>query len=210
MFYTVGHPDTVVIGESPLGIARKDAQFIEKLKFVSDDKPRFISENYKMLVGKQLACNYSAQELVLTFENEQKAQVELVLRAGNDGVAFRYRFPENSTGNYEITQELTGFKLPETGKTWIEPYDSITKYSPGYERNYTNGSPVGEASPESEGWCFGGLFQTPNAWVLLTEAGLDGTFCGSHLEQNAPAGLYSVRYPRGERGDGNRKCKSSK
>ena len=195
LYYTVGYPDTLVIGESPLGIARKDALFIEKLKLVSADKHRFVSENYKMVVGKQLACNYSAQQLVLTFENEQKAQVELVLRAGNDGVAFRYRFPENSTGDYEITQELTGFKLPETGKAWIEPYDSITKYSPGYERNYTNGSPVGEASPESEGWCFGGLFQTSTAWVLLTEAGLDGTFCGTRLAQKAPAGLYSVRYP---------------
>lgn len=195
LFYTVGFPDTLIVGESPLGINRKDAQFSENLKFVSVSKPQFSSENYKMLVGKQLNCNYSAQEVVVTFENEQKAKVELVLRASNDGVAFRYRFPENSTGNYEVTKELTGFKIPQAAKAWIEPYDSITKYSPGYERNYTNGAPAGERSPESEGWCFGGLFQTPNAWVLLTEAALDGSYCASHLEQNAPEGLYSVRYP---------------
>ena len=195
LFYTVDFSDTLVIGESPLGIARNDAQFIEKLSFLSESQLRFISEDYTLLVGKQLECKYSAKELVLTFENEQKAKIELVLRAGNDGVAFRYRFPENATGNYEITNEITGFKFAETGKAWIEPYDSITMYSPGYERNFTNGSPVGESSPEAEGWCFAGLFQTSNAWVLLTEAGLDGSFCGSRLAQNAPGGLYSVRYP---------------
>src|SRR5665647_3352834 len=195
LFYTVDFSDTLVIGESPLGIARNDAQFIEKLSFLSESQLRFISEDYTLLVGKQLECKYSAKELVLTFENEQKAKIELVLRAGNDGVAFRYRFPENATGNYEITNEITGFKFAETGKAWIEPYDSITKYSPGYERNFTNGTPVGESSPEAEGWCFAGLFQTSNAWVLLTEAGLDGSFCGSRLAQSAPKGLYSVRYP---------------
>ena len=195
LFYKVGFSDTLVIGESPLGITRNDAQFIEKLSFVSESELRFISENYKLLVGKQLDCKYSAKELVLTFENEQKAKIELVLRAGNDGVAFRYRFPESATGNYEITNEISGFKFAETGKAWIEPYDSITKYSPGYERNFTNGTPIGESSPEAEGWCFAGLFQTSNAWVLLTEASLDGSFCGSRLAQNAPGGLYSVRYP---------------
>lgn len=195
LFYTVGFSDTLVIGESPLGITRNDAQFIEKLSFVTESQLRFISENYKLVVGKQLECKYSAKELVLTFENEQKAKIELVLRAGNDGVAFRYRFPESATGNYEITNEISGFKFAETGKAWIEPYDSITKYSPGYERNFTNGTPIGESSPEAEGWCFAGLFQTSNAWVLLTEASLDGSFCGSRLAQNAPGGLYSVRYP---------------
>ena len=195
LFYTVGFPDSLVIEESPLGITRNDAQFVEKLSFVSESEIKFFNKNFKMLTGKQLECINSAKELVLTFENEQKAKVDLVLRAGNDGVAFRYRFPESATGNYEITNEISGFKLAETGKAWIEPYDSITKYSPGYERNFTNGTPVGEPSPETEGWCFAGLFQTSNAWVLLTEASLDSTYCGSHLAQNAPGGLYSVRYP---------------
>jgi len=47
LFYTVGFSDTLVIGESPLGITRNDAQFIEKLSFVSESQLRFISENYK-------------------------------------------------------------------------------------------------------------------------------------------------------------------
>lgn len=195
LYYTVGFPDSLVIGESPLGITRKDVQFIENLALVSASQPQAISENYKMLVGKQLNCTYSANELALGFENDQKAKIDLIIRASNDGVAFRYRFPEKSSGSFEITKEITGFKFGETGKAWIEPYDSITRFSPAYEQDFTNGSRIGESSPKGEGWGFPALFQASNSWILLTEAGLDGSFCGSHLEQKAPEGLYRVRYP---------------
>ena len=195
LYYQVGFPDSLIICESPLGIARTDEQFIEKLTLVSASKPHFISENYTMKVGKQLKCNYQANELVLSFENDRKAKVDLLIRASNDGIAFRYRFPENATGSYEINKEISGFNMAKSAKAWIQPYDSITKYSPAYERYYTNGSPVAGASPEDGGWCLGALFQATNGWVLLTEADLDGTFCGSRLHQYADGGVYSIRYP---------------
>ena len=189
LYYQVGFPDTLIICESPLGIARSDEQFIEKLSFISASKPRHISENYTMQVGKQLKCTYQANELILSFENDHKAKVDLLLRASNEGIAFRYRFPETGTGGYEVTKEVSGFNMSKSLRTWIQPYDSITRYSPGYERYYTNGSPVGETSPEYGGWCLGALFQASNGWVLLTEADLDGTYCGSRLHQNASGSL---------------------
>ena len=142
LFYQVGFPDSIIIGESPLGISRTDEQFIEKLSLIAVSKPRHITENYVMKVGKQLKCKYQANELVLSFENGHKAKVDLLLRASNDGIAFRYRFPESATGSYEINKEISGFNMSKSAKAWIQPYDSITKYSPGYERYYTNGSPV--------------------------------------------------------------------
>jgi len=195
LFYQVGFPDSLIIGESPLGITRTDEQFIEKLFIISASRPRRISENYTMQVGKQLKCNYQANEIVLSFENGHRAKVDLFLRASNDGISFRYRFPENATGSYEINKEISGFNLSKSAKAWIQPYDSITKYSPGYERYYTNGSQVGGTSPEDGGWCLGALFQGTNGWVLLTEADLNGTYCGSRLHQNASGGVYSIRYP---------------
>ena len=162
---------------------------------IAASKPRHISENYTMQVGKQLKCTYQANELILSFENDHKAKVDLLLRASNEGIAFRYRFPETGTGGYEVTKEVSGFNMSKSLRTWIQPYDSITRYSPGYERYYTNGSPVGETSPEYGGWCLGALFQASNGWVLLTEADLDGTYCGSRLHQNASGGVYSISYP---------------
>lgn len=195
LYYQVLMSDTVIIEESPVGIERNDAQFSSNLSFFSVENQKMIDEKYTLVTGKQLECNNNANELTVTFENDQKAKIELILRAYNDGVAFKYRFPETSSGIYEITKELTGFKIPAEGKAWIQPYDSITKYSPGYERNFTNGSSIGEASSEAEGWCFASLFETKNAWILLTEAGLDGTYCASRLAQNATGGLYTVQYP---------------
>jgi hypothetical protein len=195
LYYQVLLSDTVIIEESPIGIERNDAQFSSNLSFVSVGNQKMIDEKYTLVTGKQLECNNNANELTVTFENDQKAKIELILRAYNDGVAFKYRFPETSAGNYEIIKELTGFKIPEDGKAWIQPYDSITTYSPGYERNYTNGSSIGEASSEAEGWCFASLFETNNTWILLTEAGLDGTYCASRLAQNATGGLYTIQFP---------------
>jgi alpha-glucosidase len=195
IYYQVLLSDTTIVEESPLGIERNDAQFSNNLSLLSVGDVLTINEEYHLVTGKQLHCNNQANELTVTFENEQKAQLEIILRAYNNGVAFKYRFPETANGDFEVTKELTGFKIPAEGKSWIQPYDSITKYSPGYERNYTNGSAIGEASPEKEGWCFAALFETKNAWILLSEAGLDGTYCASRLDQQANGGLYTVRYP---------------
>ena len=131
LYYQVGFLDSLIIGESPLGIVRSDEQFIDKLSFIAASKLRHISENYTMLVGKQLKCNYQANELVLSFENDHKAKVDLLLRASNEGIAFRYRFPESGTGSYEVTKEVSGFNLSKSFRTWIQPYDSITRYSTG-------------------------------------------------------------------------------
>jgi hypothetical protein len=193
---------TTVIESSPLGIERKDQQFSQNLAFVSKGGERLIDEKYRLLIGRQGECINKAKEVELTFKNEKGSFIKLVVRAYNDGVAFKYVFPEKSEKVFTVTRELTGFKIPEGGKTWIEKYDVASKYTPAYEKFYENGIPVGTASPNKEGWAFPALFHSNGCWILISEANLSPNYCGIRLEQNAPNGLYKVRFPEAKDAEG--------
>ena len=195
--------DTIAVVESsPLGIIRKDQQFSENLAFVSASALKTIDEKYTMKIGRQTECHNNANELELTFKNEQGSLIQVVLRAYNDGVAFKYVFPEKSDSLFTITKELTGFKMPMNGKAWMQPYDVPSMYTPSYERYFENGIAIGTSSPSVEGWAFPTLFQSNGNWVLLSEANTTANYCGVRFEQKADSGLYKVRFPDPKDGEG--------
>ncbi|HEX7653498.1 MAG TPA: glycoside hydrolase family 97 catalytic domain-containing protein, partial [Verrucomicrobiae bacterium] len=73
-------------------------------------------------------------------------------------------------------------------------------YTPAYEDFYFSVTPH-DAPPDSRqkarGWAFPALFQIPNAdcWLLITEAGTDGAYCGCHLAPDVVRGTYQVAFP---------------
>jgi len=185
-----------VIGSSPLGILRSDASFVQHLHFISQGSIVSIDETFALPTGKRKTMRNQANEMTLTFENDKADKIQIIARASNDGVAFRYCFPDkDSTTVYSVEQEMTGFSIKGNGKTWLQPYDKITMWSPGYERYFENGIPIGTSAPSIEGWAFPALFQTENAWMLLTEAAVDSTYFAAHLQPKADSGLYVIRMP---------------
>ncbi len=184
-----------VVANSPMGIKRRDASFITNLTFVSQAPEMTLSESFSMPTGKRKIINTEANEMSLTFKNETGNLIEIIVRVTDDGAAFRYRFPESDEKLFFVEEEITGFNFSGEGKTWMAPYDKVTTYSPGYERYFENGIPIGTNAPDKEGWCLPALFETENAWVLLTEAALDSTYFGSHLQPDAEGGLYKIRMP---------------
>lgn len=185
------------------GITRKDQAFVDSLRLVETGSVKTIDETYTMLSGKRKVCRNFANEQTLVFQNANGAKVELIVRAYNDGVAFRYRFPETRSDKFTVTSESTGFRLPPGGKMWAHPYDKPTKYTPAYETYYANGVDVGTTSASESGWAFPVLACTPDRsrWVLVTEAGVEPSYCGVRLTQKAENGIYSVRLP--DEGEGN-------
>ncbi len=100
------------------GIMRQDQAFVDGLKLVEAKPAKTIDETYTMLSGKRKTCRNHANEQTLVFENAAGAKVELILRAYDDGVAFRYRFPETSGDKHVVTGETTAFRLPDGGRMW--------------------------------------------------------------------------------------------
>jgi hypothetical protein len=193
---------TQIVGPSPMGIIRADAQFAKNLSFVSKGEIRRIDETYPMKIGRNAEHHNLANEWEINFKNENGALFQIVLRAYNDGAAFKYVFPDSTAGIFTVQKDLTGFKIPETGKAWIQPYDLTTKWSPSYEQHYENGIPAGSSSPGSEGWALPALFNINNHWALIAEANLTETYCGGRFEQHAPGGLYSMRFPDAAEAEG--------
>ncbi len=187
-----------MIRPSLLGISRSDGNFTNQLRFHSEGEIKEFTDSYELLSSKQSMIDYSGNELTVTFKNDSNKLLSIDLRALNDGVAFRYRFPETNDSLFTVTGEKTSFKVPQQGKAWIHPYDTITQYTPAYETYYTNGSDIGENSPGSQGWSFPALFQTQNAWMLIAESNLGNNFYGSHLQPIVVDGTYVIRLPEEE------------
>ena len=193
--YGVEYDGRNVIGKSPLGVVREDASFA-RLSPNSCDRTT-AGDSYEMVHGKRRGCTDNYHQVKLHCTNRAGGKLDLIFRAYNDGVAFRYHFPQTSEQIYTITNELTGFRLPEDGKTWLHPADKPSKYTPAYETYYENGIAVGTPSPNNGGWSFPVLFcnADESRWALVTEAAVASSSCGTRLAQNAPDGLYTVRFP---------------
>jgi alpha-glucosidase len=193
--YRVTRDNQPVLGDSPLGIRRSDQAFDAALTFVSASAIRTIDDRYTMPYGKKKDHRVAARERTVTFANASGARLELVIRAQDDGVAFRYRFPESAAGAKTVVDEQTGFHVPAGSTAWLMPQQEVHKYGPAYEDFYMQVS-SGTASARADGWAFPALFKTPaNKWVLITESALDDTYCGSHLAQTSPGGVYRIKFP---------------
>jgi len=192
------------IGPSPLGIERTDQDFTGNLVFQSGGKIRNIETSYTMLTGKRQSCRNVCNEMELNFKNSDSAKIQVVFRAYNDGVAFQYRFPDTSAERKTVLKETTGFRVPLDGEAFIQPYEEPDTYKPAYEALYRSGVPVGTASSSRAGWAFPALFKLHGgrAWALLTETGLERTYCGSHLGPAPKGGLYTIRFPESKEGNG--------
>jgi hypothetical protein len=62
--------------------------------------------------------------------------------------------------------------------------------------------PIGTAAPDRAGWALPMLFHSNDEWVLISEAGLDRTSYGVHVERRAEGGMYRVRLPEEDETNG--------
>ncbi|GHV59183.1 alpha-glucosidase [Bacteroidia bacterium] len=180
-----------------MGIDRNDGQFSQNLKLVTVLPAQTIDETYTLKSGKKLECRNYFNEQVFVFKNEQNARMHLIVRAYNDGIAFRYYFPGKQKTTLRIVNEKTGFFIPKDGKAWIQPYDWNVRLKPSYEQYYRNEMAVGDPSPNKTGWAYPLLFHRDNVWMMITEATLDGSYCATHVN-NTPDGLYTIAFAEKE------------
>ncbi|MEM8907962.1 MAG: glycoside hydrolase family 97 catalytic domain-containing protein [Bacteroidota bacterium] len=195
--YRVTYEDQLVIEPSDLGIRREDEAFVDNLDLKTQSDVQLINTKFQMYSGKRSYLTAQAHELVLSFENTNGAKIDLIARAYNNGVAFRYRFPESSTQKHTVTEELSSFDLPQ-GRAWLHPYDSVGTYQPAYETYFEHNLQIGQAADgQFNGWAFPALFNIDNGrkWVLISESGLDGQYCGMHFDATATEGHYRLSWP---------------
>ena len=180
-----------------LGLLRSDQDFSRDLKFMKASKPAPIDENYTTVHGKRSHCTNKANEITVLFENTQRSKLELIIRAYDDGLAFRYRFPEGSSGGKDsliVKDELTAYTIAPGTARWLE------KWNPANEGLY---QPMTNDSVRQD-WCYPALFNIPGTqkWFVIHEAGLDSTYCGTKLSNTAVGPTYKLTFPDPKDGRG--------
>ncbi|SHM49594.1 Glycosyl-hydrolase 97 C-terminal, oligomerisation [Chitinophaga jiangningensis] len=183
-----------IIPNISLGLTRNDQDFSQQLKFLKAGKPRLVQDTYTALHGKRSACTNTANEVSYSFVNPTGAALNLVVRAYNDGIAFRYEFPEKS-GSYTVTDELTAYTIPNETTRWLE------KWNPPNELLY---SVMSDTSVQKGEWGYPGLFKSKHdsCWFLLHEADLNGSYCGTKLSNLTNAATYKLTFPNPADGNG--------
>ncbi len=176
-----------------LGLSRSDQDFLKDLEFIKAGKDVLIEENYSAIHGKKSQCSNSATEKVLYFENQGKAKMNIIVRAYNDGVAFRYEFPDKE-GSFIVRDEFTSYTIPPAAKRWLE------KWNPANEGLY---SAMSDDNVQ-QSWCYPALFNTADdgCWYLIHEADVDRNYCGSKLSNLEEKSQYKITFPDQKDGNG--------
>lgn len=143
-------------------------------------KSRSIHEEYTQFPGKRREVVSHGTETTVTLRESAAPhrRWEVILRAHDDGVAFRYGFPaQEGWSDLVIAGENTHFVIPEGSRTHALP---LSGFHSAYEDHYE----IGDVSAMDPEWLLGLplTFQRPDGrWASITEA-----------ELTEYAGLYVV------------------
>ncbi len=116
-YYQVKYGNQVLIDQSPLGLIFKDYELQKNLK---PGKPEFqeVDTTYPLVVGKTSKARDYHKELLIPYTAKDGKKFNLQVRAFNDGIAFRYVFPDQEWKSYELTDEKTSFKIAGNPKVY--------------------------------------------------------------------------------------------
>ena len=199
MMYSISYKKVTVLKDSKLGIIREDEDFSTNLQLVKALAPAVVKDSYTMLNAKKKNINYVATQRIFETKTASGKKMNIVFRVSNDGVAFQYVFPEQSNDIKKITAEATSFRFNEGTRAWLQPkteaQTGFEHTNPSYEAHYKIDVPTGTPSPGPNGWIYPALFKYNEVWILITEAALGRTYCGTALQQYSPNNEYKINFP---------------
>jgi len=198
--YCVKYMGVAMLENSPLGLITNVGDFSKQMK-VKASKTGVIDKKYTQDRIKKSEIHYHANELIVTLENEKNHLIDLIFRVSNNDIAFSYHL--HRTRNYVnciIQKEVTGFDFPSKTTTFLTPQATPMigweRTKPSYEEDYVIDEAMAKPSLYGIGYTFPGLFRIGNdGWVLLSETGVSGAYCGSRLSDATAEGLYTIAYP---------------
>ena len=227
-WYSIDHGKTLSIPASRLGIKTNafDWSKLEIERFQNDE----IVIDYTMDRTKTSKVNHRASTATVTFANPDGEKIHVEFIVSRNDVAFRYLLPkEGETGSVRVLDELTEFNFSDNPegtdvRTFLTPQSDAMigwkRTKPSYEEYYSIAAPLSEESLYGHGYTFPCLFNVgKDGWVLISETGVDGRYCGSRLSDSRltttdDAGTddpsddkryysYKLEYPMAEENNGN-------
>jgi hypothetical protein len=188
-----------VIMNNRLGLVREDGDFSQTLELVSVSPAINIEDRYTLLNGKKKDCIYHATKRIYHLKNGNGKELDIIFQVSDDGVAFRYYFPEKSDSIKRIKAEATCFKFDVNTRAWIQPIapakSGWNACNPSFEEYYYQCG-IKELPNHKPGWMLPALFMSGKFWISITETAPDHDYCGSRLMHDSLSDEFKVGFPQ--------------
>ena len=201
--YSVTYAGQPMLLQSPLGMKLHFADYTSGVGIdMSNLRTDSVAVKYSLPTIKRSNVSHRAVSAVVPFTKAGKRVFDLELHLSDNNIAMRYRVYRS--GDYQcarVESEATAFALPEGTTTFLCPYSkALTGWMetfPSYETHYQPDAPTGR-NGEGAGYTFPCLFHVPgDGWVLISETGVDGSYCASHIEASGD-NAYCIAFPQQE------------
>jgi alpha-glucosidase len=161
--YSVRSAGAAVLEKGALGLTTSEGDFTSGLK-VLGKTARVVNETYRLPTGKRSTYANHANELELRL-TRARHEVRVVLRAYDDGVAFRYVVP--GRGTLEVSGESTTFPLSG---------GNIAYWGQAHPNNYGYESPLGPVTADRISMPVLAELKDRKHFVFVAQAATYGTY----------------------------------
>jgi hypothetical protein len=194
--YRIEYAKETILQDSKLGILREDMDFSRLLHLDSVSQVEVVTDVYQIL---KRPCSYTAHRRIFFLTTSSGKKINMIFQVSNDGVAFRYSFPDVSSEIKRIQKELTSFHFFRGTRTWIQPMAEAKsgwcQVNPCYEEYYQQHKAVENLITNNAGWVFPALFQYNKYWMLITETAPNRNYCGCRLVHDSTSLEFSIGFP---------------
>ena len=129
--YSVSRDGETLIAVSKLGFHLKNSGSLSQNFVIEKIKKISFNERWTQVWGeeKEIRNHYNEMRIHLVQTSSPNWKLNLIFRAFDDGVAFRYEFPQQPNLNqFEIVDELTEFSLADDYDLWWIPVYRYHRY----------------------------------------------------------------------------------
>ena len=206
--YAVTYDGRNVIEPSRLGIVADFGDLTTGMTMDSIAEMRW-EDAYTLDKIKKSDVSFEANRTLVWFSNKQGLRLCVDMAVEDNSIGIRYQIPrQGETGSVRVMSEATEFRFPQGTTTFLTPQSEAMigwkRTKPSYEEEYDLDAPMDRVSKFGKGFTFPCLFKVDGgkAWALLSETGVTGRYCASHLSDYAD-GAYKIAYPMPEENNGN-------
>ena len=203
--YAVEYDGKAMLQRSALGLKTSIGNYEDALT-IKEVRTAKVDKTYTMAQSKASRIQVTANEWQIVCANANGQPMTITFHVSNNDIAFRYTLGIPEKGRLRdkraavVTSEASTFNLADGTTTFlcpqIGPGTGWMGTKPSYEEEYKPDVPMGQKSAFGRGYTFPCLFKVGTAgWVLVSETGVGGDFCASHLSDYEEGKGYGIASP---------------
>ncbi len=126
--YHVIKDGQLILDWSKLGIASQEYDLTQGFS-ITNTATNVVNTSWETVWGEERTIDDQHNELIIALKHQSGLKMKIAFRVYNDGLAFRYIFPKQSSKSLTITDEATEYRFVSDHHAWSIPW--LTEYYEG-------------------------------------------------------------------------------